>query len=93
MDESQQLLITDVEGFSQHMSHLVSELRYVRRSTQREVEGLSITELDHLHDAGSNSIGALLAHVAAVEKIHQCRTFLGREFDEAEERLAATTSP
>lgn len=36
-------------------------------------------QLDHLHDEGSNSIGALLAHIAAVERGYQVVTFEERE--------------
>ena len=39
------------------------------------VEGLSMAELDHLQDGSSNSIGALLAHIAVVERGYQCITF------------------
>ena len=39
------------------------------------VEGLTMPDLDHLHDAESNSIGALLAHITAVERSYQVLTF------------------
>jgi uncharacterized damage-inducible protein DinB len=50
-------------------------LTYARSTTLAAVEGLSIAELDHLHDDASNSIGALLAHIAAVERGYQIVTF------------------
>ena len=50
-------------------------LHYARHTTLAAVEGLSMTELDHLHDDTSNSIGALLAHIASVERGYQCVTF------------------
>jgi uncharacterized damage-inducible protein DinB len=53
----------------------VGILLYARHTTLAAVEGLSIPELDHLHDDSSNSIGALLAHIAAVERGMQCLTF------------------
>ena len=34
-----------------------------------------MAELDHLQDDSSNSIGALLAHIAAVERGYQCVIF------------------
>jgi uncharacterized damage-inducible protein DinB len=43
------------------------------------VNGLTREQLDHLQDAGSNTIGALLAHIAAVERGYQIITFEGRE--------------
>ena len=50
-------------------------LTYARSTTLAAVDGLSLAELDHLHDAESNSIGALLAHIAAVERSYQIMTF------------------
>jgi uncharacterized damage-inducible protein DinB len=49
----------------------VGILAYARQTTLTAVEGLTMAELDHLHDDSSNSIGALLAHVAAVERGYQ----------------------
>lgn len=46
-------------------------LTYARQTTLSAVEGLSVAELDHLHDDSSNSIGALLAHIASVERGYQ----------------------
>jgi len=57
------------------MGRLVGMLSFARHTTLAAVEGLSITELDHRHDEASNSIGALLAHLAVVERGYQCLTF------------------
>ena len=46
-----------------------------------------MAELDHLQDDSSNSIGALLAHIAAVERGYQCITFEERS-PSAEENAA-----
>lgn len=62
-------------------------LLYARQTTLAAVEGLSIVELDHLQDDSSNSIGALLAHIAAVERGYQCVTFEERS-PSAEENAA-----
>jgi uncharacterized damage-inducible protein DinB len=62
----------------------VGILLYARQTTLAAVEGLSVAELDHLHDDSSNSIGALLAHIAAVERGYQCVTFEERQPSEAE---------
>jgi uncharacterized damage-inducible protein DinB len=53
----------------------VGILLYARQTTLTAVEGLSIAQLDHLQDGSSNSIGALLAHIAAVERGYQYITF------------------
>ena len=60
-------LITDIDGYTPHVGRLVSMMNYVRWTTVAEVEDLKIEHLDYLHDAESNSIGALLMHIAAVE--------------------------
>jgi uncharacterized damage-inducible protein DinB len=60
------------------MGRLVGMLSFARHTTLAAVEGLSIRELDHLHDETSNSIGALLAHLAVVERGYQCLTFEDR---------------
>src|SRR3954465_13429087 len=52
-------------------------LSYARQRTLDAVEGLTREQLDHLHDERSNSMGALLAHVAAVERGYQLGTFEG----------------
>lgn len=56
-------------------------MRYVRETTLEAVDGLAVEELDYRHDAESNSIGALLAHIAAVEEWYQGSTFRGVELD------------
>ncbi|MEO5818810.1 MAG: hypothetical protein ABIT20_26310 [Gemmatimonadaceae bacterium] len=57
------------------------------------VADLSIEQLDHLHDAESNSIGALLAHMTTGERIYQIVTFEERELSAEEEaRFAAGLS-
>jgi hypothetical protein len=79
-------VIADVPGFAPGIGRLVSMMRYVRETTEAAVRGLTIRQLDHLHDARSNSIGALLSHVAAVEAWYQAATFFGRDLDGDEMR-------
>jgi uncharacterized damage-inducible protein DinB len=83
--------IAPLPGYAPAIGRLVAMLGAARATTVEAVEGLSVAELDHLHDAASNSIGALLAHVAAVEWWYQRLTFDGREPSATEEapRLAA----
>ena len=54
-------------------------LTHARETLVAAVDGLSGSELDHLHDPASNSIGALLAHAAAVERWYQIAAFEARE--------------
>ena len=57
------------------IGRLVGMLTYARSTTLMAVDGLTTAELDHLYDAESNSIGALLAHMTAVERSYQILTF------------------
>jgi hypothetical protein len=59
-------------------------LLYARSTTFAAVEGMTVEELDHLHDSQSNSIGALLAHIAAVERSYQVMTFEDRPLSSEE---------
>ncbi len=62
-------------------------MNYVRATTVDAVTRLSIEQLDYLHDPSSNSIGGLLAHIAATEVGYQAATFHGRPLDDKETRL------
>ena len=74
-------------GYAPTIGRLVGILLYARQTTLAAVDGLSIAELDHLQDDRSNSIGALLAHIAVVERGYQCITFEDRP-PSAEENAA-----
>ena len=52
------------------VGHLVAMLSCARETTLKAVAGLMREQLDHLRDEGSNSIGALLAHVAVVDRLY-----------------------
>jgi uncharacterized damage-inducible protein DinB len=70
------LRIEPLPGYSPTIGRLVGMLTYARATTLAAV--VTLAELDHLHDAASNSIGALLAHIAAVEQAYQVMTFEDR---------------
>ena len=72
-------LIDQKEGLSQEFGKLVSMMDYTRVTTIREIESLTVEELDFLYDEKSNSIGMLLAHMIAVEKAYQIFTFENRD--------------
>jgi len=84
MNESRLFLIEDVPGFTPQISRLVSMMNYARYTTLSEVEGLGVEQLDYLHDPQSNSIGALLLHIAAVEVAYQAATFYLRDLNDEE---------
>jgi hypothetical protein len=69
------LRIEPISGYPPAIGRLLGMLSYARSTTLAAVEGLTTAQLDHLHDPASNSIGSLLAHVAAVERSYQILTF------------------
>ena len=79
-------LIGDLPGFTPEIGRLVSMMNYVRSTTVSAVRGLGIAELDYQHDAQSNSIAALLLHIAATEVGYQAGTFYGRRLNALEEQ-------
>ena len=87
MDKSSLFLVADIPGFSSGISRLVSMMSYTRWTTLMEVEGLSVHQLDYLHDAESNSIGALLLHIAAIETTYQAATFENRSLTQEEMKV------
>ncbi|ANU21529.1 hypothetical protein BBI15_15755 [Planococcus plakortidis] len=76
--------IKEQTGFSPRVGELVSMLNYTRAVTLADVEGLSTEELDYLADGHSNSIGALLMHMSAIEFVHQVIAFENRDLPERE---------
>lgn len=72
------LRIEPIPGYTPSIGRLVGMLTYARSTTFAAVEGLTLAELDHLQDPRSNSIGALLAHIAVVERSYQVMTFEDR---------------
>src|SRR5215475_10340476 len=81
------LRIDPVAGYSPMIGRLVVVLTRARSTTLAAIEGLTVGELDHLHDAESNSIGALAAHIAAVERSYQLLTFEDRIMSPDENEL------
>lgn len=86
MSADSPFLIDDSPGYAPQIGRLVVMLSYARRTTLEAVHDLTVAQLDHLHDERSNSIGALLAHVAAVEFAYQLGTFEERGFTPYERR-------
>lgn len=76
--------IQELNGFTPQIGHLVSQMDYARKTTLEAVSDLTTSELDFLPSKDANSIGALLLHVAAVEKGFQIEIFDGRSPNEQE---------
>jgi uncharacterized damage-inducible protein DinB len=70
-----ELRLEPIAGYAPTIGRLVGMLTYTRQTVLAAVAGLTVPQLDHLHDERSNSIGALLAHAAAVERAYQVMTF------------------
>ncbi|HKP05225.1 MAG TPA: DinB family protein [Chthoniobacterales bacterium] len=66
--------------FSSHIGTLISMLNVMRRAVLAPVQGLTVAQLDYLHDAKANTIGALLHHLAAIERLYQIHTFEGKKW-------------
>jgi len=86
MNEKDLFLIGDIPGFTPQIGRLVSMMNYARYTTLSAVAGLGVDELDYLPDPQSNSIGALLLHIAAAEVGYQAATFYARDLNEEERR-------
>lgn len=79
--------IISEEGFTPQMGVLVSMLDAMKERVAGSVKNHSVYELDYLMDEKANSIGALIMHLAAAEKLYQVMTFEGRYFNKEEEKL------
>ncbi|TVP81710.1 MAG: DUF664 domain-containing protein [Alkalicoccus sp.] len=76
--------IIQQEGYDEKIGELVSMLEYTRQMTLYETADLSRNELEYLQDESSNSIGALLLHMAAIEFVHQIISFEKRDLTKEE---------
>ena len=63
------------EGYSPHVGALLSSMNMMRAWVVHQVKGLTTEQLDFQVDDQSNSIGAMLWHLAATEKYYQLNTF------------------
>jgi len=84
-DDEGSNIIGPRKGFSPQIGTLVSMLTWMRNQILEPVQGLTVKQLDYLHDSKANSIGALLLHLAAVEREYQLNTFEGIKWDNWDE--------
>ena len=68
-------LIGPQKGYAPQIGTLLSTMTMMRAWVVGTVEKLSIAELDFQIDEQSNSIGAMLLHLAATERYYQLNTF------------------
>ncbi len=67
--------IGPMEGYSPQIGTLLSTMNMMRTWVINGVKDLTVEELDFQIDDQSNSIGAMLLHLAATEKYYQLNTF------------------
>lgn len=68
------------EGFSPQVGTLLSMMTWMRRVILNPVKDMTPEQLDYLLDETSNSIGAMLFHLAATERYYQIHTFEGKKW-------------
>jgi uncharacterized damage-inducible protein DinB len=68
------------EGFAPQVGTLVSMMDWMRMVVLRSVCNMTTAQLDYLHDPKSNTIGAMLLHLAATERYYQLHTFEGKKW-------------
>ncbi|MGB5236094.1 MAG: DinB family protein [Flavobacteriaceae bacterium] len=68
-------LLGPMEGYSPHVGALLSSMNMMRTWVVYQVKDLTVDQLDFQIDEQSNSIGAMLWHLAATEKYYQLNTF------------------
>lgn len=77
------ILPQDDPLFTPHIGALIEMLHYTRLTTLHEVAGLTVEQLDTIPAGFGNSVGMLLAHIAAVHRIYHGLSFEGRDvFDD-----------
>jgi len=76
--------IEPIEGYTPQLGQLIKMMNYARITTIESVYGLTNEQIDFQFSANSNSIGALLAHIAAVEECFLIGTTENRSLTEEE---------
>jgi uncharacterized damage-inducible protein DinB len=74
---AQSLEMVPTPGYTPMVGALVAMLEHTRATTLDAVAGLGVAALDHQHDERANPIGALLAHVTAIEWGYAAATLAG----------------
>jgi Protein of unknown function (DUF664) len=84
-EDSGLAIVGPKQGYSPQIGTLVSEMAFMRDQVLHSVKGMSQQDLDFLLDAKANAIGALLLHLAAVEKFYQLNSLQGLSEDKIPE--------
>lgn len=76
--------VKPASGYDEKIGELVFMLEHVREGTLQAISGWNTKQLDSSGHGMANSAGALLAHIAAIEKVHQLISFENRDFNDVE---------
>ena len=68
-------LLGPMEGYSPYIGSLLSTMNMMRAWVVHQVKDLTVEQLDFQVDDQSNSIGAMLLHLAATERYYQLSSF------------------
>lgn len=81
-NDSEINVIGPKKGYSPQIGTLVSMMTWMRSVMLRSVKAMTQKDLDFLLDDKANTIGALLMHLAATDRIYQINTFEGNSLKE-----------
>ena len=84
---SQGQVIKPKKGYSPQIGATVAMMEDLKQRVTKTVADLTVEETDFLLDSNANSIGALILHLAAVEKYYQVYTFENRGFTKEEKEF------
>jgi len=73
-------IIGPMAGYAPQVGTLVSMMTWMRNVILFPVVGLTVEQLDYVHDPKANSIGAMLLHLAATERFYQLHTFENKKW-------------
>ena len=73
--------VKPVSEYDEKIGELVFMLEHVREGTLQAISGWDTEKLDFSGHDTANSTGALLVHIAAIEKVHQLISFENRDFN------------
>jgi hypothetical protein len=81
-EDSDVNIIGPKKGYSPQIGTLVSMMTWMRNALLMSVKGMTQKDLDYLADEKANTIGSLLMHLAATDRIYQINTFEGNNLKE-----------
>jgi uncharacterized damage-inducible protein DinB len=81
-EDSDVNIIGPKKGYSPQIGTLVSMMTWMRNALLMSVKGMTQKDLDYLADEKANTIGSLLMHLAATDRIYQVNTFEGNNLKE-----------